>query len=157
MSLDIILQHVLRGDTDAGDLRNRLREQNISAQEYNKALFSILSCRFSGALSDLIAEAQIESGKSMQMEDMSPLKCILEEFYKVECCPSFLCHQAMLEKEDYSLVFQIYSRIFGLQSCDGEEMEMWIKESFEKYAKELVTKCSKCKTEKDVLDVLQKR
>lgn len=154
MSLNAILVDVLKGNVSSGELDRMLSEQSITAQEYNDALMLIFSYQFYGCISDIATGAEIGNVYQNATEDLSALNGILEEFYKIENCPSFLYHYGILEKEDYSLLFQIYTEIFGLQTGDEDGRCEWIKNQFEDYAKELLIECRDCKTEDDFLSMI---
>lgn len=155
MSLDIILENVLRGNYNSKMLKSILKEEKIDSKEYNEALISLFSSNFTGNISNLISETIPIDEKFSKIDNLEQLNVILEEYYKIENCPSFLYHQAMLEKEDYSVILQIYKQIFGLKPNDNTDMEAWLKNNFEEYAKRIIEKHGNCKTEKDFLDAIQ--
>lgn len=154
--MDIIFQNVLRDSTDAKSLKDQLEEHKISPQEYNDAMLSLFFCDFSGKVPELTAGLPIGYESAIQSENMGFLKTILEEFYKIDHCPSFLYHQAMLEKEDYGFAFQIYSQIFEIKNNGEDSMHIWTKGMFEEYTKDLLQDFSTCANEDDFLQKLQK-
>lgn len=88
-------------------------------------------------------------------DDIQMTREFLSEFYQIEDCPSFLCHEAMLEKEDLDFLLEIYSRAYELKHVLNGDCGRYIQESLVKYAKAIIQVCRGKKDEQSLRDALE--
>ncbi|KAM0680527.1 hypothetical protein GINT2_001215 [Glugoides intestinalis] len=155
-----LLKNVMKNETDINYINSQLTENHISKKEYNAELLSVLSSTFTGnleAIEELPETTVMQKGHDIEPneEDFQCLKNILENYYEINNCPSFLYNRGMLDVKDYSFALQIYSEIFGVQFNNDQMLVEYLKDTFEKYTEELILKCNST-TEPEFLDMLEK-
>lgn len=122
MCMDIILK-ALSGGLTKSELKASIAEQSISPDELNLKILSLIR-------SDNI-HSKIICGKAQEITreydewreaatiDNRIVTKVLEEYYQIEYCPSFLLHQSLLQTEDFKFALEIYSNIFGIEVDEG--------------------------------------
>ena len=115
----------LEDKTDYRHISEQLHHDPAEIAEYNAQILNALKYRDTSFQSSVKLSTFLEndSTESFHREprvdtvgiDMRMTKEILKEFYQIEACPSFLCYDAMLEKEDFEFMIEIYSNAYNLK------------------------------------------
>ena len=135
------------------EVKDLLKKSSIRVQDYNKTILEILKnipekdyhpLKVESLIDNSIIKDLIEE-KSRINKDFSlfsiQIQQNLENFYKIENCPSFLYNNAILADEDYEAFIEIYSRLYGLENNAGKEAAIYIRDYMKKYIKKLFESC----------------
>jgi hypothetical protein len=132
------------------EIKCLLKENNISKDEFNSKILSLISNDNEFVIKDnldnrnlvdrnlvekILVDRNLLRHKAI-LSDNNIIRDILEEYSKIEYCPSFLQHQAILHEEDFKFSTQIYSKIFKLKNSPKKECWEKLTEMFDKYLAE---------------------
>lgn len=159
-TISLLLKNVMKNEADINYINSQLNANHITKKEYNTELLSVLSSSFAGNLATIEdfperVVAQKDLDIEPNEEDFNCLKSLLENYYEINNCPSFLYNRGMLNVKDYGFALHIYSEIFGFHFNNDQMLAEYLKDSFEKYTEELILKCN-CATEGEFLDMIDK-
>lgn len=130
-------------------------------EEYNRCILDIMSIPIGMCIEEEQTEdvserspieSTVESTDDEESDLASGMKSLLEEYYKIDNCPSFLYHNGMLNKEDYRLGIEIYSRVFELEYEEG--CSEILKQVMEEYTRKIVRRTIEWKSEEGMMEDL---
>ena len=150
MTLAILIK-AMSNQLSHSELKDLLKENKITKEEFNSKILSLMSIdhEFSGiteselntTLSSSLSTLQSNSQNSREkaiLKDNQIITEILEEYSKIEQCPSFLQHQALLRVEDFKFSIEIYSKLFKLKNSPKKECWEKLTELFKGFSKEIL-------------------
>lgn len=155
---------VLSDKIDHKKILEQLCNDSNRISAYNRHVLEILrqrdppvpfSCRLEPVSESTARLYREESYIEDVKRDIQLAKEFLGEFYQIENCPSFLYHEAMLEKEDLDFLLEIYSHAYGLKHNLSEDCGKYMQKSLVEYAKAIVRICKDSKSEQSFRDALQ--
>lgn len=127
-----------------------LNKSGITTEEYNNYVLEIFGTmnkiNISTLKTNLLAsdEEIKRASKSEPVFDQKSeveLRERLEKFYDIEMCPSFIMHDALLCKEDYTFLLEIYSDFYNLEHRYTEETANYFNNIMNMYFKRILDKC----------------
>ena len=120
--MDIIVK-AMSGNLSFSDIMELIDKKTISKEDINGKILALLCSDHQNnkIMSNKIHEhpKDLNDSENTVNADHKTVTKILEEFYKIENCPSFLLHQSLLHNEDIDFAIEIYSKIFGLEIDEG--------------------------------------
>lgn len=135
-----LLKSISKDKLCAEEIDLHLHASEITESEFNEAILSIFSSIFNpGLVKHEMHETANEIASKVD-EESDFIRDMLQEYYRIDNCPSFLYHRAMLHEKDYDFALQIYSEIFKLPFSSNEKTVECVKEMFENYTKNLIEK-----------------
>lgn len=134
---------------------------DASRDGYNTCVLEILQQRDQPRTSSLSLETVPRSDMlcldKPYVGDMSSdaqiARDFLHEFYQVKNCPSFLYHDAVLEKEDFDFLLELYSHVYGIRY--SRDCGKYMQESLVEYARTIIRACKDKGNEQLLRDALE--
>lgn len=149
MSFNILVK-AMKDQLSNSEIIKLFSEGTISKEELNKRVLSLLGNDHESNKVELGLAIELQSDlENALASDNKIIKEILEEFYKIEFCPSFLQHGTRLHQEDYKFAIEIYSNIFGLNKEVGPECWTKLSELFESHCSEMINENRKVEMKND--------
>lgn len=152
--LEDIVKNVLKGNITGEEISERCSNR----EEYNRFLLDIVSIpiqmyieeeQIEDGLETISEEIEEDSDYSIISDSVLEMKNILEEYYKIENCPSFLYHDGLLNDEDYRFGVEIYGKIFGLKYEEG--CSEALRQVMEEYIRRVMSRSIKWNTEEEMM------
>lgn len=124
-----IVKEALNKQLSNEELKEFLESTGVTRDEFNSEMLPCLcdDSRYHRIKLDPAQDVNdyTKERSKAALSDEHIVNDVLQEFYKIDYCPSFLRHQAMLCDEDYKFALEIYSKIFSLSN--NISGECWIR------------------------------
>lgn len=142
------VKNVLEGNLTGDEILQRYNDKS-----YNKYILDILSISIQlNTLEELKEEGESPADTSSDSDEEIEIKNVLEEYYKIDECPSFLYYDKLLNNGDYKVGMGIYSKVFGMEYEDGCDEVM--RQVIEEYIKRAVSGQPRWNSEEEMVDDL---
>lgn len=152
MRIEETLSLHCKGQLAHGKLEDALSETKMTPEEYNDHILDTFERLGEEKRPALLTESLVDhtmrkdlinknTQKSIGNEFGKTVRRTLEQFYRIDMCPSLVLHDSLLTTDDYRFLLEIYSDFYNLNHEYTDEMAAYLDTIVSSYIKSIASKC----------------